>query len=150
MFNDPWSGFYQLGASFFTQAHFTQFTEPGWHWLDGDASGIRDKVTYGTLVPLDVSAFTIVLVNTATSSAAASNGNNRSSGAANGTHITFTLAGNLSKFCSSSLHVWRSIETEYFTEQASIRPASHGDVSAINKGTGCTFWTQSLWSLGAR
>ena len=25
-FNDPWSGFYQLGAAVFSQAHFTQFT----------------------------------------------------------------------------------------------------------------------------
>lgn len=32
-FNDPWSGFYQLGAPFYTQAQMTQFTEIGWRFL---------------------------------------------------------------------------------------------------------------------
>eukprot|EP00041_Stephanoeca_diplocostata_P014238 m.256482 g.256482 ORF g.256482 m.256482 type:complete len:281 (+) comp19632_c0_seq12:72-914(+) len=32
-FNDPWSGFYQLGAPFFSQAQFTRFTRIGWRFI---------------------------------------------------------------------------------------------------------------------
>ena len=44
--NQPWSGHYWLTPSLWTMAHTTQFTQPGWHYLDsacgffdGDASG---------------------------------------------------------------------------------------------------------------
>ncbi|WP_460516373.1 discoidin domain-containing protein [Flindersiella endophytica] len=34
----PWSGFYEIGPSVWVDAHTTQFTDPGWRYLD-DASG---------------------------------------------------------------------------------------------------------------
>jgi hypothetical protein len=35
---EPWSGYYELGSAFWTQAHFTQFVSPGWTFLDGEVS----------------------------------------------------------------------------------------------------------------
>jgi hypothetical protein len=40
MFNDPWSGYYELGAPFWAQAQITQLTEIGWTMLPiGRGSG---------------------------------------------------------------------------------------------------------------
>ncbi len=40
-FVEPWSGHFGLGAAFWSQAHFTQFTRPGWHFLGGAGTGER-------------------------------------------------------------------------------------------------------------
>ena len=39
---DPWSGFYRLSSIFWGQAHFTQFTEIGWKFLDPPATGYNE------------------------------------------------------------------------------------------------------------
>ena len=67
--NDPWSGFYQLGASFFTQAHWTQFTEPGWRFLGGGVAQERGDVVFAALAPEDGSELTLVAVNAGDSAA---------------------------------------------------------------------------------
>lgn len=36
---EPWSGYYELGAGFWGQAHVTQFVQPGWRFLDGTGTG---------------------------------------------------------------------------------------------------------------
>eukprot|EP01084_Bolivina_argentea_P175665 304162_1 len=66
-FTEPWSGFYQLGASFWTQSHITQFTEPGWYFLNKPASNnVNETVFYATYVSINdtiISDFTIVITN---------------------------------------------------------------------------------------
>ncbi|MEV4296968.1 RICIN domain-containing protein [Microbispora rosea] len=37
--NSPWSGSYQLGRSLWANAQVAQFTQPGWRFLTGSASG---------------------------------------------------------------------------------------------------------------
>lgn len=68
-FNDPWSGFYELSAPFWMQAHVSQLTEIGWEALPvGAGSGTArcggsDSGFYVTFVSPDRSDFSIVLVN---------------------------------------------------------------------------------------
>jgi Glycosyl hydrolase family 59 len=47
--NEPWSGHYEVGPTLWTVAQTTQFTEPGWSYID-DASGyLAGGGTYVTL-----------------------------------------------------------------------------------------------------
>lgn len=41
--NTPWSGHYILKPALWTMAHFTQFAEPGWIFLEGGANGYLDN-----------------------------------------------------------------------------------------------------------
>ena len=147
-FNDPWSGFYQLGAPFFTQAQWTQFTEPGWHFIAGGA-GKRNcpqnpaaaktllggcYLTYASLAPVDGSEFTIVVVNEG----------------AHPVQLTLQLAGTLSKFAGTAagklhpLQQWRSIETEYFTRKADVPIPSNGTFTvALSPSSVTTFSTRA-------
>ena len=68
-FNDPWSGHYQLGVSFWAQAQITQLTEIGWTMLPvGAGSGSFSSAATGgaglamvTFVSPDRRDFTIVI-----------------------------------------------------------------------------------------
>jgi len=108
-FNDPWSGFYQLGAPFFTQAQFTQFTEIGWRFIDGAAGQncgdpLDCTLTYAALAAPDLSHFSLIAVNSGNVSLS----------------LQLELAGPLTKFNGKPLQIWRSIETEYFARQADV------------------------------
>ncbi|UPK73138.1 discoidin domain-containing protein [Nocardioidaceae bacterium SCSIO 66511] len=46
----PWSGFYDVGKSIWANAHTTQFTEPGWHYLDTGSGRLDSGATYTSLV----------------------------------------------------------------------------------------------------
>ena len=130
-FNDPWSGFYQLGAPFYTQAQLTQFTEIGWHFLEGaageaycngpspDPSMGTCAVTFAALVAPDGKDFTLVAINTASTDMP----------------LPAVLAGTLfDTFCGTKLQVWRSIETEWFVRQAdvSFEQRSDGKAGGVN------------------
>lgn len=120
-FNDPWSGFYQLGAPFFTQAQFTQFTEVGWHFIDSASEnrgcttekhstiGSVCTLTFTALAAPDGSDFSLILVNTGDAAIT----------------LPVELTSTLAKFRGTPLQVWRSIETEYFARQAdAVVPAA--------------------------
>eukprot|EP01046_Picozoa_sp_COSAG06_P028544 COSAG06_NODE_2580_length_6620_cov_7.408373_5_plen_72_part_00 len=61
--NDPWSGFYELGAPFWAQAQITQLVEIGWTMLPvGQGSGLlSDGAPFVTFVSPDQKDFTIVV-----------------------------------------------------------------------------------------
>jgi O-glycosyl hydrolase len=46
----PWSGYYELGKNIWAFAHTTQFTEPGWHYLDTGSGRLPSNASYVTLV----------------------------------------------------------------------------------------------------
>ena len=119
-FNDPWTGFYQLGAPFFTQAQFTQFTEIGWRFIDGAAGqncGVPANctLTYATLAAPDLSHFSLIAVNTGSVPLS----------------LNLELAGPLTKFHGTPLQIWRSIETEYFARQADVTIAGTSSFALV-------------------
>ena len=117
MLNDPWSGFYQLGAGFFTQAHVTQFTVAFEDRFVGSAiekdKHGKDRVSYAALASHDGAEITVVATNEDVDSAQL---------------LEFTLVGALKEsLCQSSasaengepprnvLERWQSNSSSYFT-----------------------------------
>lgn len=57
----PWSGHYQVGKSIWVYAHTTQFTEPGWQYIDSASGMMESKASYVTLKSPDNNDFSIVI-----------------------------------------------------------------------------------------
>ena len=47
--NTPWSGFYKVRPAVWGVAHYTQFTEPGWTFLDNGCGKLSRRGNYATL-----------------------------------------------------------------------------------------------------
>jgi len=48
--NTPWSGYYDVEPAVWAAAHTTQFTEPGWKYIDSGCGYLENKGSYVTLV----------------------------------------------------------------------------------------------------
>ncbi|MEV0399647.1 ricin-type beta-trefoil lectin domain protein [Actinoallomurus sp. NPDC050550] len=62
--NQPWSGHYRIGKTTWVTAHTTQFTHPGWRYVDsakGYLGGDRANGSYVTLKPSNDSDYTTVI-----------------------------------------------------------------------------------------
>ncbi|MFF3856044.1 ricin-type beta-trefoil lectin domain protein [Micromonospora sp. NPDC002575] len=62
--NQPWSGWYAVGKNSWTLAHTTQFTAPGWKYLDsssGYLGGVRSNGSYVSLKSPNNSDYTTVI-----------------------------------------------------------------------------------------
>lgn len=115
-FNDPWSGFYQLAAPFYTQAQFTQFTEIGWRFIEGGSghtgcTGEMNKagqpqcdLTYAALASPDGAEFSVIIVSLSNSTK----------------QLRVELGGSFTKFAGTPLQHWTSTETAYFAEQPAL------------------------------
>lgn len=57
----PWSGYYEVGPSIWVDAHTTQFTEPGWRYLDGATGYTPGGASYVALRSPDTGDYTIVV-----------------------------------------------------------------------------------------
>ena len=112
--NSPWSGWYRLGAEVWATAQVTQFTAPGWQFLDsgsGYLGGSESNGTYVTLKSPNGSDYSTV-IETTTATAAQT--------------ATFTVSGGLS---TGTVHVWStdlaSNDTStYFVHASDITPSS--------------------------
>lgn len=123
LFIQPWSGHYVLGAAFWTQAHFTQATRPGWHFLDGSASGswsgppgaAAGWLTYGTLVAPGLDDFSVIAINSDANATA---------------ELRFQLAGALNAtFAGAALAAWTSNASALFVQAADVRIGASGAFS---------------------
>jgi hypothetical protein len=88
---EPWSGNYSIGKSLWITAHVTQFTQPGWSFVDGASGYIGGDRLNGSYVSLrspdGVDASTIVETSTAAAPAT----------------LEFDVSGTLMR---KHLHVW--------------------------------------------
>ena len=117
LFMRPWDGSYVLGSAFWTQAHFTQATRPGWNFLDGSASGAWDDVSpgwlaYATLASPALDAFSTIAVNVDDNATAP---------------LAFRLVGALAAaFNGTTLAAWTSNASALFVRGADVPIAADG------------------------
>jgi galactosylceramidase len=99
----PWSGAYTVRESLWGYAHYGQFTEPGWRYLDNGYGELKDGGSFVTLKSpgKDYSIIAETKDATATQS------------------VRFEVSHGLSE---NALHVWRSNEKEQFMQQEDVKP----------------------------
>ena len=57
----PWSGYYDVGKNIWAKAHTTQFTEPGWQYIDSACGYTATGASYVTLRSPDAGEFSSVV-----------------------------------------------------------------------------------------
>jgi galactosylceramidase len=118
--NWPWSGHYALNPILWGYAHYGQFTEIGWEYLNGGSGDLQAGGTYVTLRSPE-NEYSII-IETKDAKAAQ--------------QVEFGTAGGLS---AGALSVWRSNEREQFIRQADIEP--------VNGRFSLTLEPQAVYSL---
>jgi Glycosyl hydrolase family 59/Ricin-type beta-trefoil lectin domain-like/Concanavalin A-like lectin/glucanases superfamily len=112
--NQPWSGAYQVGAETWATAQVTQFTAPGWQFLDtgsGYLGGSESNGSYVTLKSTDGTDYSTILETTTATAAQTA---------------TFTVSGGLS---TGAVHVWATNlnsnnPADYFVHSQDITPSN--------------------------
>jgi hypothetical protein len=110
--DEPWNGFYHVGKTLWVMAHTTQFTQPGWQYLDNATGYLNGNRTNGSVVTLkspnntDYSA----IIETVDATAPQTMG--------------FKVQGGLS---TGTVHLWAtelnsSNSTDWFVQQSDIEP----------------------------
>jgi hypothetical protein len=111
--SQPWSGSYSIGKNAWVMAQTTQFTAPGWRYLDnssGYIGGNRNNGSYVSLKSTDNSNYSTI-VETMDAGAAQT--------------LTFTVTGGLS---TGTVHVWStntrsSNASDFFVRGGDITPS---------------------------
>jgi Glycosyl hydrolase family 59/Galactocerebrosidase, C-terminal lectin domain len=110
--NQPWAGTYALGSQLWVTAQWTQFTEPGWFFVDsasGYLQGDEQNGTYVTLSAPHGSDFSTIVETTTAKTAR---------------WIRFAISGGLS---AATVHVWAtnvrsSDPAKWFNRLQDVRP----------------------------
>ena len=129
----PWSGYYTIGRNAWVMAQTTQFTAPGWHYIDsasGYLGGSRGNGSYVTLKSTNNSDYsTIIETMDATASQT----------------FTATVAGGLS---TGTVHVWStnvnsSSTSAYLVHASDITPSGGSFSLTLQPGFVYTLTTTS-------
>jgi hypothetical protein len=118
---EPWSGHYEVSYPLAMVAHFTQFADPGWIYLNNTSSGMGDIAGIGSIttfvntnVPSGVLEFSVVI---------------ETSNATVATALTLQLAGLASGVTLPlSLFAWRTSQQNVFVQIADAIVNSDGTV----------------------
>jgi hypothetical protein len=112
--NQPWSGAYSVGESLWATAQVTQFTQPGWQFLNSGSGYLGGAESNGSYVSLKSTNGTdySTIIETTTATAAQT--------------VNVNVSGGLS---TGAVHVWATNLTaptaaSTFAQQASITPAN--------------------------
>lgn len=132
----PWSGAYSIGRNAWVMAHTTQFTAPGWRYLDGASGylgGSRANGSYVTLRSPTTGDWTTV-IETMDATAAQS--------------FTATVTGGLS---TGAVHVWTtrvasSSASETFVHPADLTPS--GGTFSLNLQPGFVYTLSTTTGQG--
>ena len=111
--SQPWSGHYSVGKNAWVQAQTTQFTAPGWHYLDassGYLGGNRNNGSYVTLKSTNNSDYSTVIETVDAGGAQT---------------VNFAVTGGLS---TGAVHVWSTNlnsgnQADYFVHESDITPS---------------------------
>jgi hypothetical protein len=111
--NQPWSGWYATGKETWTVAHTTQFTAPGWKYLDASSGYLNGNRANGSYVSLrsPATADYSTVIETMDATAAQT--------------LNFSVTGGLS---TGQVHVWATNlnsnnSADYFVHAADITPS---------------------------
>lgn len=110
--HSPWNGHYVVRESLWGYAHYGQFTQVGWRYLDGGCGVLAQGGSFVTLQAPDDN-YSIVI---------------ETKGATAPQQLRFQVGGGLSE---TELCVWRSNAREQFVRQASIMPHHGAFVLAV-------------------
>jgi galactosylceramidase len=99
----PWSGHYEINEKLWAYAHYGQFTQIGWSYLNGGSGHLKDGGSYVTLKSPGADYSVIIETKDATGPQT----------------VSFRIGAGLS---AQSLAVWRSNETAQFVRQADTKP----------------------------
>jgi len=99
----PWIGAYSIREALWGYAHYGQFTEPGWQYLDNGYGELKGGGSFVTLKSPDNDYSIIIETKDAKVEQS----------------LRFEVSDGLS---SKDLHVWRSNEKEQFVQQDSVKP----------------------------
>jgi Glycosyl hydrolase family 59/Ricin-type beta-trefoil lectin domain/Concanavalin A-like lectin/glucanases superfamily len=122
--DEPWSGAYSVGASTWATAQFTQFTAPGWQFLNtgsGYLGGSESNGSYVSLKSTDGTDYSTI-IETTTATAAQS--------------VTVNVSNGLS---TGTVHVWAtdvnsSNPAGYFVQQPNITPSNGSYTLTVQPG----------------
>ncbi|MFF5297036.1 ricin-type beta-trefoil lectin domain protein [Paractinoplanes globisporus] len=122
--SQPWSGSYSVGKNAWVTAQTTQFTAPGWQYLDassGYLGGNRNNGSYVSLKSPNGTDYSTI-IETMDATAAQS--------------LTFTVGGGLSQ---GTVHVWATNvrsnnSADYFTHSADLTPTGGGYSLTVQPG----------------
>ncbi len=101
--NWPWSGHYEINPKLWAYAHYGQFSQAGWTYLDGGSGELKAGGSYVTLKSPKADYSVIIETKDAKGPQA----------------VSLKIGGGLS---GQSLAVWRSTEAEQFIRQADLKP----------------------------
>ncbi|MGW2613442.1 ricin-type beta-trefoil lectin domain protein [Streptomyces sp. NPDC001500] len=135
----PWSGAYSIGKNTWVMAHTSQFTAPGWHYLDassGYLGGNRNNGSYVSLKSPNNSDYSTVVETMDAGSAQT---------------LDFSVTGGLS---TRTVHVWSTDVTsnnsaDHFVHTADITPSGGGFSLTVQPGHLYTLTTTTGQGKGA-
>jgi len=107
--NEPWSGHYEVQPAIWAAAHTTQFTAPGWRYLDPACGLLKEFGSYVTLLSPDHQDFSVV-VETMGSPYIVQVGRPQ--------ELVFHLS---EGFPNKTVHVWKSNSQAQFVEMKPIQ-----------------------------
>jgi galactosylceramidase len=100
--NTPWSGYYKVQPAVWATAHTTQFTRPGWQYIDSACGYLDQQGSYATLKSPEGKDYSIVLETIDASTTQT---------------IRFQVTGGLS---NGTVHVWRTNRWSQFVKLADV------------------------------
>jgi O-glycosyl hydrolase len=112
--NAPWSGWYEVGLQTWTTAQVTQFTKPGWSFIDSASGYLGGNNTNGGYVSLKAASggdYSVILETTTANSPQT---------------VSFTTKGGLS---TGDVHIWQtnlgsSQGADYFVHAGDVTPSN--------------------------
>lgn len=119
--NTPWSGHYRVQGAIWATAHTTQFTQPGWQYLNAASGTLPGKGDYVTLKSPSGEDWSVIL---------------QTIDATQPQRVEFRIAGGLK---ATTVHVWETNDSKTFEHVA--------DVPVQSSNFSYTFDPDSLYSL---
>ena len=112
--DEPWSGNFSVRPALWGVAHFTQFADPGWQFLDNGCGYLSGNGCYATLINTVTGDYSIILY------------------AENAEIITVNLAGDVS---NSLVNIWKSTSASQFYKTVTRTPSDGSYAFSVTADT---------------